>query len=98
MSLPLQVVRLILLLAENLTDGLVDLMQFIRISIAPAALTIKTAKAATPYPSLWRALWNDIFSKVRSRGEWAVEYNYGWSTSEGWGIFAKYQLYCKMSL
>ncbi|XP_024401137.1 uncharacterized protein [Physcomitrium patens] len=63
-SLPLQVVRLILLLAENLTDGLVDLMQFIRISIAPAALTIKTAKAATPYPSLWRALWNDIFSKV----------------------------------
>lgn len=64
-SLPLQVVRFILIFADNAVDGVVDLVQFILSSISPAISTLKSAKAATPPPSLWRALWNDIFSKVR---------------------------------
>jgi hypothetical protein len=65
-SLPLQAVRLFLIFADNAIDGLTDLVQFIFASMSPAISTIKSAKAATPPPSLWRALWNDIFSKVRS--------------------------------
>lgn len=63
-SLPLQVVRFILIFADNAVDGVVDLVQFMLSSISPAISTLKSAKAATPPPSLWRALWNDIFSKV----------------------------------
>ncbi|KAG0609805.1 hypothetical protein M758_7G015300 [Ceratodon purpureus] len=63
-SLPLQAVRLFLIFADNAIDGLTDLVQFIFISMSPAISTIKSAKAATPPPSLWRALWNDIFSKI----------------------------------
>ncbi|XP_024385216.1 uncharacterized protein [Physcomitrium patens] len=62
--LPLQIVHLILILAENAIDGLMDLVQFIFSSISPAISTLKSAKAATPPPSMWRALWNDLFSKV----------------------------------
>ena len=65
-SLPLQVLRFILIIADNAIDWLTDLVQFIFISLSPAISNIKSAKAATPSPSLWRALWNDIFSKVRS--------------------------------
>lgn len=68
-SLPLQAVRLFLIFADNAIDGLTDLVQFIFISMSPAISTIKSAKAATPPPSLWRALWNDIFSKVRFTSE-----------------------------
>lgn len=72
-SLPLQFVRLILIFADNAIDGLTDLVQFIFTSISPAISTIKSAKAATPPPSLWRALWNDIFSKVRSSAKLGIE-------------------------
>lgn len=66
--LPLQIVHLILILAENAIDGLMDLVQFIFSSISPAISTLKSAKAATPPPSMWRALWNDLFSKVKTCG------------------------------
>lgn len=55
--------------ADNAVDGLMDLVQFIFSSISPAISTVKSAKAVAPSPSLWRALWNDIFSKVRYSGK-----------------------------
>jgi hypothetical protein len=54
---------------HNAIDGLTDLMQFIFASMWPAISTIKSAKAATPPPSLWRAFWNNIFFKVRFSSE-----------------------------
>lgn len=66
LCLPLQMVRMILSIADTAIDGLIDMIQFLVASASPAVSTFRSAKAATPAPSLWRALWNDIFSKVGS--------------------------------
>lgn len=62
--LPLQLVRVVLSIAESAFEGLTEILQLLLTSTSPALKTLKSAKAAAPPPSLWRALWNDILSKV----------------------------------
>jgi hypothetical protein len=56
--------RMLLSVAAGVVDGIIDMLQLILASAMPSFSTFQGTKAVTPGPSMWRALWNDIFSKV----------------------------------
>ncbi|CAK9205630.1 unnamed protein product [Sphagnum jensenii] len=64
LGLPVQAIRMLLSVAAGVVDGIIDMLQLILASAMPSFSTFQGAKAVTPGPSMWRALWNDIFSKV----------------------------------
>jgi hypothetical protein len=64
LGLPVQAMRMLLSVAAGVVDGIIDMLQLILASAMPSFSTFQGAKAVTPGPSMWRALWNDIFSKV----------------------------------
>lgn len=64
LGLPVQAMRMLLSVVAGVVDGIIDMLQLILASAMPSFSTFQGAKAVTPGPSMWRALWNDIFSKV----------------------------------